>query len=349
MKTYGLGSGLIAIGAGAFRKPWTTSRIDWLGNQTLSLTAVATTLPVIKHFNNQWVTKMKSQDHLRFGSASKLSESIPKWSLSSWTKVRLSLFIQSKEYDRLFCTDALANFTNSVNLSWTIEAKFGSFFVISFKNSLYLGAANLVLMSGFSICRARASLRFRSNLAHSSLQSSLSVFFPRSLKLMVEDPFPLFMFKSLMADANRPVCIPDIFEQMTSEVKLPHLQFILIFSMQGVLGQSPSWQGALQGCEHKTLGTWQGWEHSSCPQSSIGWHTLMQLCFPQERGRAHGRPQDMPSMWQATLFLNSCFPWQYFSVNAVHGGQCSSLWQLWTTWIWGKLSSMFSMMRKIMM
>merc|ERR1719433_1513508 len=83
--------------------------------------------------------------------------------------------------------------TNSVNFSWTMVAKLGSFRVISFKNSLYFGADNFADTSGFSNCKAKASLRFRSIFAQSSLQSNRSVFLlmARSLKLMVE-LLPLF-------------------------------------------------------------------------------------------------------------------------------------------------------------
>ena len=97
--------------------------------------------------------------------------------------------MHSNECDRDRCLDSLANLTNSVNLSCTIFAKFGSFFAKSLQNSEYFGADNFALVSGFSICNAKATRRFRSILAHSSLQSSFDLF--RLFKL-IEVEFPLF-------------------------------------------------------------------------------------------------------------------------------------------------------------
>ena len=68
----------------------------------------------------------------------------------------------------------------------------------------------------------------------------------------------------------------------------------------------------------------QGWLQTR--SQSPGWQALTQVCFPQGRDSPQAFPQEMPSIWQATLFLNSCFPWHHFSVNAVQGGHRASLW-----------------------
>ena len=72
-------------GPSAFLKFCTTSLMDCDGSQILSFKAVATTF--------------------RLGSQSKLSVVTPKWSEYSWMNWRFSRFMQSKEYERLFCLD----------------------------------------------------------------------------------------------------------------------------------------------------------------------------------------------------------------------------------------------------
>ena len=112
---------------------------------------------------------------------------------------------------------------------------------------------------------------------------------------------------------------------------IPICMQVLTFSMQEVFGQGPSWHVELHGWPQLLRSSLQGWEQLG--SHSPEWQALVHVCLRHESiNFPHGRPQEMPSMWQATLFLNSCLPWQYFSVSAVQGGQCSSLWQLWYIW-----------------
>ncbi len=86
------------------------------------------------------------------------------------------------------------------------------------------------------------------------------------------------------------------------------------FSLQGVLGHDPSWQGVLHGCPQLDRTWTQGWLHFSCLASFRQfpwWQGLMHWWRPQGKAKPHGRPQKMLSRWQGT-FLRS---WNEKEIN----------------------------------